>query len=55
MMLAFAPIACGLVPERVSFSDPRVTELMLAVKSVDRASLGFSPIDPTAKGRTTNL
>jgi hypothetical protein len=50
-MLAIALTACGLAPEPVSFGDPRVAELMKAMKLVDRAALGFSPIEPTAKLR----
>jgi hypothetical protein len=51
LVLAFAPIGCGLVPERVHFDDPRVVELMGAARMVDRATLGFSPIDPTEELR----
>lgn len=51
VMLAFAPIACGFVPERVCVDDPRVVELMVAARAIDRAALGFSPIDRTAEFR----
>ena len=51
VMLAFAPIGCGFVPERVRVDDPRVVELMDAARTVDRATLGFSPIDLTGEFR----
>lgn len=48
-LLALA--ACGYVPERVSWSDPRLSPMLDAVDAVDRASLGFSPIDPASPVR----
>jgi hypothetical protein len=47
--LAILGLACGLVPESVSFGDPRVAELMKALQAVDRAALGFTPIDRNAR------
>ena len=51
LVLTVCASACGFVPEPVSFDDPRVEALMAAVSSVDRASLGFSAIEPTARLR----
>lgn len=48
VILIVITLACGIVPERVSFDDPRVKELITAMSSVDRRALGFSSIDPTA-------
>jgi len=42
-------IACGFVPERASSDDPRVVQFKSALRTIDRASLGFTPIDPNAK------
>jgi hypothetical protein len=39
--------ACGK-PEKVSFSDPRLKPLFKAVAEVDRASMGFTPVEPGA-------
>ena len=41
-------LACGFIPERVSFDDPRVMKLMEALKPVNRTALGFTRIDPDA-------
>lgn len=49
VILIFAPIACGFVSERVSVDDQRVVELMASARAIDRAALGFSPIDRTAE------
>jgi hypothetical protein len=46
---AAALFTCGCGPENVGRDDPRVREIMKALESVDRASLGFSPIDPGAR------
>jgi len=40
---------CGFVPEKVSFSDPRVTPLLQAATNFDRAAYGFTTI-PTSGG-----
>src|SRR4051812_27869093 len=37
--------SCGFIPEKVSWSDPRLSPLLKAIDAVDRASLGFTPID----------
>ena len=37
--------SCGFVPEKVSWSDPRLAPMLKAIEAVDRASLGFTPID----------
>lgn len=44
-LLALALASCGLIPEKVAWDDPRLVPLLRAVEAVDRASLGFSPID----------
>jgi hypothetical protein len=49
IVLAGHLFACGLGPHRVSFDDSLVGELLTAVKAVDRTSLGFTPIEPSAK------
>ena len=41
--------SCGFVPEAVSWSDPRLVPMLKAIDAVDRASLGFSPIDRSSK------
>ncbi len=43
--------ACGLLPERVSGDDPRLVPMFEALKRVDRAALGFTPIAPKAQLR----
>src|SRR5216110_1824250 len=40
--------SCGFVPEKVSWNDPRLAPLLKAIDAVDRASLGFTPIDRTS-------
>lgn len=37
--------SCGVLPEKVSWSDPRLAPMLAAIAAVDRASLGFTPID----------
>jgi hypothetical protein len=50
LLILFAcEIGCGFIPERVSLDDPRVVQLLSALRTIDRASLGFTPIDPNAK------
>ena len=44
-------VGCGLFPERVSLSDPRVVPMLKAMEQVDRGSLGFTPITPGASAR----
>jgi hypothetical protein len=47
--LGLAALAgCGLSPESVTHDDPRVIELLAAAQEVDRAALGFTPIDREA-------
>jgi hypothetical protein len=43
--------SCGFVPEKVSWSDPRLAPMIKAIDAVDRASLGFTPIDSKATVR----
>jgi hypothetical protein len=40
---------CGFIPEHASLSDSRIKPLLDAVAAVDRASLGFTPIQADAK------
>ncbi len=49
LAIVASTFACGFAPESVSFEDPRVVKLLDAAKAVDRDSLGFTPIDRTAK------
>lgn len=42
---------CGFGPEQVSFSDSRVQALLKATNAVNRASLGFTPIDSNSEIR----
>jgi hypothetical protein len=51
MILMLVLTACGFVPERVTFDDQMVNQLIVAASRIDRASLGFSPIDPNDKLR----
>jgi hypothetical protein len=44
-------VSCGLLPEKVSWSDPRLVPMLEAVEAVDRASLGFTPISRTSTVR----
>ncbi len=47
LVLAFLVAGCGVFPENVSVSDPRVQSLLKAAAAFDRASYGFSPL-PTS-------
>lgn len=40
--------SCGLVPEKVRYDDPKLQPFWKALESVDRTSLGFTPISKTA-------
>ena len=42
---------CGLVPERVSLTDPKIRPMIKAMEAVDRQSLGFSAVEPDARVR----
>ena len=42
---------CGFIPQTVSLSDPRIKPLLDAIAAVDRAALGFTPIEPNVKVR----
>src|SRR5262245_31947629 len=44
-------IGCGLIPKSVSRADARLIPMWAAIARVDRASLGFTPIDPEASIR----
>ena len=43
--------ACGVFPERVTASDPRVKSLFAAMAAVDRTALGFTPVPADAELR----
>src|SRR4051812_27387741 len=45
ILLAAILCACGLASKPISFSDPELRPFLKAVGKVDRASLGFNPID----------
>lgn len=49
LMLLLA--SCGFIPENVSWSDPRLAPMLKAIEVVDRASLGFTPIDRSSSVR----
>lgn len=40
---------CGLIPEKVSLTDPRVEPLLKAMDQVDRTALGFTPVTTNAQ------
>ena len=44
MLTASVLSGCGFVPEKVSPSDPRITPMLQAAASFDRATYGFTPI-----------
>ncbi len=43
--------SCGVFPEKVSFSDPRLAPMLRAIQAVDRSRLGFTPIATDAAVR----
>ena len=49
--LLFLVIAGCSRPKDVSFSDPTVAQLLQAVDRVDRAAIGFTPIDTNSRLR----
>ena len=49
LIAVFAFTGCGLVPEKVSLSDPQVQPLLKAMEQVDRASFGFTPVTTNAQ------
>ena len=48
VLVCSAVTSCGVVPEKVSIDDPRVTPMLEAVAKVDRQALGFSPVSRDA-------
>ncbi len=40
--------SCGLVPEKISWSDPEVAPLIRAMDESGRIALGFTPVEPSA-------
>ncbi len=48
VLAMLAASSCGLVPEKVSLSDPRVASLLRAIEAVDRDALGFTPLPASA-------
>jgi hypothetical protein len=44
-------VACGVFPEEVSVSDPRVQSLLRAAAKFDRTSYGFSPLPTNGRVR----
>jgi hypothetical protein len=46
-----ALVGCGLVPENISLSDPKVQPLLKAMEQIDRATLGFTPVTTNAQIR----
>jgi hypothetical protein len=52
VMLCSGLLGCTqLFPERVSLDDPRLKPMFEAMRRVDRASMGFTPIGPDVKIR----
>ena len=49
LTVVLAVEGCGLVPEKVSLTDPRVEPLVRAMDQVDRRALGFTPVTTNAK------
>jgi hypothetical protein len=49
LMLLLA--SCGFISEEVSWNDPRLSPMLKAIDAVDRASLGFTPIDRSSSVR----
>lgn len=48
-LIALFVAGCGLVPEKVEMSDPRVQSLLETAASFNRTSYGFSPIPNEAR------
>jgi hypothetical protein len=46
-----ALLSCGVFPEKVSLSDPRLAPMLRAIEAVDRSALGFTPIRSDARIR----
>src|SRR5437899_10855764 len=44
-------VSCGFVPEKLSWSDPRLAPMLKAIEAVDRLSLGFTAIDRSSSVR----
>lgn len=44
LALSFLIVACGIFPEDVSVSDPRVQSLLKAAAAFDRTAYGFTPL-----------
>ena len=42
---------CGLIPEKVAYDDERLQPLLRAIEKVDRAALGFTPLQADAELR----
>lgn len=51
LMAALCEAGCGQFPERVSFDDPRLKPMFDAMARVDRRSMGFTPMKPSAEIR----
>jgi hypothetical protein len=50
LTLAILTLAgCGFVPAKAALSDPKIEPMIKALDTVDRASLGFSPIPTNAQ------
>ena len=41
--------SCGLGPEQISLSDPKIQPLLKAMTEVDRSALGFTPVTTNAQ------
>ena len=50
-MMAWVFAGCGLVPEKVLLSDPRIAPMLKAMEGADRQGLGFSPVTTNAQIR----
>jgi len=51
LILIFAVIGCGLLPEKVSYNDPRVQTLIKSAESFNRTACGFTPVSPDSDFR----
>ena len=47
-ILVLVLAACDLVPEKVTWNDPRIVPMFKAIEAIDRSSLGFTPIQLNA-------
>src|SRR5678815_2132119 len=51
LLITVELLGCGVVPEKVSLTDPRLVPMLRAIAVVDREVLGFTPISPNSDVR----